>query len=210
MDESTIDAICWLSSVDFCTAAGGLGNGSLLIVAGIRVAETTAQSASLWAIRIALGLMVLVFAMEIRGRTSTDRSTASMWLVGALLSLCHSLGSLATFHQGSQSKAFEATAQQTEELLGVGFGAGLFVNYAFVTVWLIDAFFRILLPSIYNQLPKVYRYCTNGFLIFIAINGAIVFQSGWVRGMGLACLTMLLLLSWQRRNGVCCGGTPSL
>ncbi len=201
MDESTIDSVYWLDCIDFCTCDGLLGIGDGL-VAGTRVAETPAESASLWAIRIALGLMVLVFAFEIRGGKSTDRTTASLWLVGALLSLCHSLGSLATFHHGSQLMAIEATAQQTQELIGIRFGAGLFVNYAFDLVWIVDATVRMISPAIYNKMPKAYRYCTNGFLIFIAINGAIVFQSGWIRAIGLACVAMLLMLSLQRSNAL--------
>ena len=196
MDESTIASIFRHVVVDFCS--------DWLVVAGTRVAETPAQAAAIWAIRIALGLMVLVLAIEIRGGKSTDRSTASLWLIGALLSLYHSLGSIATFYHGSQSMAFEATAQQTEELLGIRFGAGLFVNYAFVLIWLVDALFRCASPASYRQLPIEYSYCIKGFLIFIAINGAIVFQSGWIRGIGLACVALLLMLSLQRRKALRC------
>jgi len=98
--------------------------------------------------------------------------------------------------------AIEATAQQTQELIGIRFGAGLFVNYAFDLVWIVDATVRMISPAIYNKMPKAYRYCTNGFLIFIAINGAIVFQSGWIRAIGLACVAMLLMLSLQRSNAL--------
>ncbi len=96
--------------------------------------------------------------------------------------------------------AIEATAQQTQELIGIRFGAGLFVNYAFDLVWLVDAMVRMISPGIYSKIPKAYRYCTNSFLIFMAINGAIVFQSGCIRAIGLACVGMLLLLSLQRRK----------
>ena len=200
MDESTIATICWLDSIDFRSCLGRLTMGDWFVVAGTRVAETPAELASIWAIRIALGLMFLVFAIDIHGRKSTDRLTAILWLVGALLSMYHSLGSIATIYHGSQTMAFEATAQETEELLGIRFGAGLYVNYAFVFVWLVDALIRVVSPAIYRQLPKAYRYFTNGFLIFIAINGAIVFQSGWIRGIGLACVAMLLILSlWSSK-----------
>ena len=199
MDESTMDPLYWPDCVDFCTCDGRLGIG-VWLMAGTRVAETPAESASLWAIRIALGLMVLVFAIEIRGGKSTDRTTASLWLVGALLALGHSLGALATFHHGSHLLAMKATAQQTHELLGIRFGAGLFVNYAFDLVWLVDAMIRMISPAIYSKLPNAYRYCTNGFLIFIAINGAIVFQSDWIRAIGLVGVGILLVLSWQRRK----------
>ena len=84
--------------------------------------------------------------------------------------------------------------QQTAELLGFRFGAGLYVNYAFVAIWLFDAVVRIAMPIKYEQFPKLYGRLVYAFLIFIAINGAIVFKSGTVRIVGIASLSILLLM----------------
>ncbi len=56
MDESTIDSLYWPDCIDFCTCDSQLRIGDWL-VAATRVAETPAELASLWAIRIALGLI---------------------------------------------------------------------------------------------------------------------------------------------------------
>jgi hypothetical protein len=165
-----------------------------LLVVTTQLPENALQTASLWAIRLAMLLLVLVLAAEILGKKKTNPAWASLWLLGAILSLCHSLGALIAFHHSSQAEALESTAQQTAELLGFRFGAGLYVNYAFVAIWLFDAILRLSLPIKYEQFPKIYGCFVYSFLIFIAINGAIVFKSGTVRTVGIASLLILLLL----------------
>ena len=51
------------------------------------VATTLAESFSLWAIRIAMILMVVVFVAELRGAKSTNRVVAMIWLLGAMRSV---------------------------------------------------------------------------------------------------------------------------
>lgn len=156
---------------------------------------------SLWAIRVSMILMVVVLAAEMRGAKSTNLAIALLWLTGAMLALVHSIGALLTFHQGSQLAAYESTAKQTEQLLGFRFGAGLYVNYLFVIVWQADAAFRLLMPKRYPDFPSWIRYGVTGFLVFIAINGAIVFQGGVTRYVGIGCLLFLGALAWTKRFG---------
>jgi disulfide bond formation protein DsbB len=168
-----------------------------------RVASTAAESASVWAIRIALLLMLVVLIAEAQGKWRTHRAWASLWLAGAVLSLCHSLGSIATFHHGSQSDAIESTAQQTEDLLGFRFGAGLFFNYVFVVVWLIDGSCCVFMPERYRQLPRGIKTSITAFLVFIAFNGAIVFQQGWMRWLGMLGVVIWLgaIFDYRSRRG---------
>jgi len=166
------------------------------------VATTLAETASLWAIRISMILMVLVFGAELRGAKPTGIVIAQLWCLGALFALAHSTGAMLTFHHGSQEAALESTARQTEQVVGLRIGAGLYVNYLFVFVWHVDAALRLLVPNHYARFPNSYRYWVIGFLIFIAINGAIVFQSGVTRYVGIACLAILgtFVLRRDRKN----------
>ena len=153
---------------------------------------------SLWAIRISLLLLVGCLSSELLGVAKTNRRLSGIWLIGAILALCHSIGALFAFHHGSHTEAFESTAQQTQELMGFRFGAGLYVNYVFVAVWLCDALLRQITPIRYASFPKAYHYSINAFLLFIAVNGAIVFKSGWVRGIGIFLVCILMALAWRR------------
>jgi hypothetical protein len=161
---------------------------------------TNGQRVSLWCIRCSILFLVVAFGRQLTGRPKTERLNATIWLIGALFAAAHSLGSLATFHHFSQAEAFESTAQQTQDLLGFRFGAGLYVNYVFVVVWLFDALFRMFQRDRYQQLPTWYHYSVEGFLAFIAINGTIVFKSGWLRWTAIACIAVLIGLAWRNHR----------
>jgi hypothetical protein len=164
------------------------------------VATNAFQSLSLWSIRLAMICLVACLALEILGVRRVDRRLSALWLLGALFSFGHSLGAFGAFHHFDHAEALESTATQTEAFLGVRVGAGLYVNYVFVAVWLWDASARMTAPQWYARLPAATTWIVYGFLIFIAINGTIVFKSGLIRGLGIACLVGLLLLWWQRKR----------
>ncbi len=162
------------------------------------VAENLGEHLSLWAIRLALLAMFAAFALQLRGASETSNLVRSVWLCGALCAFLHSVGSLFTFHAGSHQEAFDSTARQTEELLGVAFGIGLYVNYVFVAVWFGDAALRWIRRDFYCSLPGWYRTMVYGFLGFIAVNGTIVFKAGWIRVVALAAIASLVFLWWKR------------
>ena len=160
----------------------------------VEMAETWGEHASLWAIRFAMLSMVIVFAMQLSGAREVSNKVRTVWLVGAICALLHSVGALVAFHAGSHQEAFESTAQQTEELLGIAVGFGLYVNYLFVLVWLSDALCRWLRKDFYTSLPFWYRWAVYAFLSFIAVNGTIVFKGGWIRWIGLGAIVYLVVI----------------
>jgi hypothetical protein len=137
-------------------------------------------------------LLVVCLGLELRGWTKTSRLLTTLWLLGAIAAFFHSLGALATFHHGSHAEALQSTAEQTEEMLGIAFAAGLYFNYVFVAAWLFDASWRIIAPANYLRLPAAYHFGLTGFLVFIAFNGAVVFKSGMFRWAGIASIAGLL------------------
>jgi len=116
------------------------------------------------------------------------------WLSGVICSLYHSIGALLAFHEGSHDAAFKSTAKQTEDMLGFSFGIGLYVNYLFVSVWLLDALFRFLKPEAYHKMGAYFHWTVYSFLSFIAINGTVVFKDGWIRWLTLAAITGLVAM----------------
>lgn len=172
-----------------------------LSFAEILIPETFGEHASIWAIRLAMILLVVGLGMELRGWPKTSPVLAKLWLLGAMAAFCHSLGALSTFHHGSHEEALKSTAEQTQELLGVPIAAGLYFNYVFVAAWLTDAIWRIAAPLRYQQLPTAYHIAVTGFLVFIAFNGAVVFKTGPFRWAGIASMAALASL-WllQKRS----------
>lgn len=100
-------------------------------------------------------------------------------------------------HEWSHERALEDTAQQTDELLGIRVGFGVYFNYLFVSLWLADAFWLLVFPASYFARTPNWNRWIYGYLIFIAINGAIVFESGLIRWVSLVLLVMLLI-QWRQ------------
>jgi hypothetical protein len=159
--------------------------------AEILVPHTVGEHASIWAIRLAMMVLVMCLGLEIRGWPKTSPLLSNLWLFGAIAAFCHSLGALTTFHHGSHAEALKSTADQTQELLGVPIAAGLYFNYIFVATWFADAIWRIVAPMRYQRLPPAYHLVVTGFLVFIAFNGAVVFKTGPFRWAGIASVVVL-------------------
>ena len=174
--------------------------------------ENLESIVTIWTIRVSMICMFAAFALRLvspvattGGSKETDRESVSMigarnlWLLGSLFSLLHAIAAMGFFHQWSHAMAFEDTARQTQSLLGVRVGVGIYFNYVFVLIWLADAMWWIGQPNSYENRISWINCTVYGFLIFIAINGTIVFETGIVRWVSLAALVVLLVLAIQKR-----------
>ena len=94
--------------------------------------------------------------------------------------------------------AYADTAQQTQELFGLNWGGGLFINYALLLAWIVDIawWWRSGLDS-YRKRPWPLIAAWHGVIIFIIFNATVVFGDGVVRWLGLA-ICLLLTLTWLR------------
>ena len=92
------------------------------------------------------------------------------------------------------------TARQTEEALGLRVGAGVYANYAFLAVWIADAFWWWLWPASFRGRPRALDAAIRLFLLFMFVNGAIVFARGPVRIAGVAVVAALAA-AWYGRRG---------
>ena len=155
-----------------------------------------------WTIRGALICMVLFFAMRISNRKlqgTTLELAKSAWLIGSLLSLLHGLATMAYYHQFQHALAYQDTAQQTEQAIGVAVGIGIWLNYLFIIVWILDALWMNGLAKGYFSRLRAFNWMIYGFLGFIAFNGAIVFESGPVRWVGILAILVLVVI-WKTRD----------
>jgi hypothetical protein len=129
--------------------------------------------------------------------TSRGGAARAFWTAGATLAIIHVALAFHVHHAWSHDSAFTETARQTRELLGVTFGGGVFVNYAFLAVWLADAAWWWLAPAKYAGRPRALDSAVRAFLLFIFFNGAIVFGKGPVRVAGLVSLAVLAAAWWR-------------
>jgi hypothetical protein len=130
-----------------------------------------------------------------------------LWLTGAALAWVHVALAFHFRHGWSHASAFAETARQTEELFGYRVGAGVFVNYAFLAVWGVDALWWWLRPASFVDRPRAVDAAVRAFLVFMFVNGAILFARGPVRVLGALCL-LALGVAWHTSPEAASGVRP--
>ena len=153
--------------------------------------------ATIWVAIVVYAIGSVVFALA-RGRSRWDSVTRVLWTIAVLSLVGHFISAYQFYHHWSHNSAYLDTARQTDEVIGLNWGGGLFINYAFLTIWTIDVSWWWLrgLAS-YRSRPWPVVAAWHGFLIFILFNAMVVFKDGPTRWVGLV-ICMVLLLSWAR------------
>ncbi|MGH9905129.1 MAG: hypothetical protein ACRD8U_06025, partial [Pyrinomonadaceae bacterium] len=88
------------------------------------------------------------------------------------------------------------TARQTEEVVGLNWGAGLFINYAVLITWIVDiGWWWVGGINSYQRRRWLLVALWHVSLVFIIFNATVVFTGGLVRWLGLA-ISLCLVLTW--------------
>jgi hypothetical protein len=132
------------------------------------------------------------------------------WTAGAALALIHSVAAFGAFYQWSHDTARVSTAEQTAAVTGIPFSGGIYVNYAFLAVWLGDAAWWWMSPQGYDRRPPLISFAVRGFIFFIIVNGAVVFADGWARIVGLVSSAAVVITwsakLWSHRGAISTAG----
>ena len=159
--------------------------------------------ATIWVAIVAYAIGSVVFALA-RGRSRWDSGTRVLWTIAVLSLVGHFICAYQFYHHWSHESAYVDTARQTDEVIGLDWGGGLFINYAFLAIWTIDVLWWWLRGiASYRTRPWPLVAAWHGFMIFILFNAMVVFKDGPTRWVGLV-ICLVLLLSWARiaRHGL--------
>lgn len=141
----------------------------------------------------AIGSALLVFA---RNRSQWLSAARAAWTIGCISLVAHFIFAFQFYHNWSHALAYRDTARQTEEVVGLNWGGGLFINYAVLAGWIVDIgwwWLHGINSYLTRRWPLVLLW--HAFLIFIIFNATVVFKSGIVRWAGLA-ISLCLVASW--------------
>ena len=129
---------------------------------------------------------------------------------GAGLALCviHIAVAMGSVHGWSHAAATAATALQTESVYGWRWGGGVFVNYLFVMVWAMDAWWRTHASESAVE-SRAVRWALRTFYAIVIFNAAVVFARGSMRVAG-GVLVVALLLAWRPHARPTHGFAPAL
>lgn len=156
-----------------------------------------------WTIRLALVCLVAYLAGRLLGygdstnQTPVERNMFAalrwIWTIGCVLFVTHVACAFQFTHHWSHTHAWDHTAAETQRMLGFSFGNGIYFSYLFLLLWVTDVaclWLAVQRPG--WVLAPVYL-----FLFFIALNGAIVFEEGPTRPVGIVILVALApVLGW--------------
>ena len=109
---------------------------------------------------------------------------------GAILAIIHVLIALGSTYGWDHDLAVQETARQAAEVYGFAWRGSIYVSYAFLVVWAIDAW----------RGPLITRsWLVRAFFLLIIVNGAVVFASPIGRVPGVA-VVVALIWAWRRNR----------
>jgi hypothetical protein len=127
------------------------------------------------------------------------RLARTLWTAGVLLAAVHAAAAMHLVHGWDHDAALEATARQTAAVVGLDWGGGLYVNYAFVVLWLWDAASWWMAPAARAARPRWHSAALSSVFLFMFVNGAIVFAAGIGRAVGTAAV-LTVAAAWYLRS----------
>lgn len=126
-----------------------------------------------------------------------ERRARALFTLGGLGLALHTGLALHLRHAWSQGDALREIARQTQEVTGVAFSFGLFVNYAFLAFWAAEVLWWWRSPAGYEQRPATLAWASRAVFLFMFVNGAIVFGRGPVRAFGVV-MVLAVFSAWYR------------
>ena len=101
------------------------------------------------------------------------------WTAGGMLLAIHSVLAFQQVHHWSHAAAVEETARQTEAVMGLNWGGGIWFNYAMITLWLADIGWLWWRPT--GEFGARRRHPLRWFLAGMWLNGAVIFAHSPLR-----------------------------
>lgn len=157
-----------------------------------------AHPLTLWLARASVAFYAAAVLIAVSGRTTTERNFRrwrAAWSAACLLLIVHVLAAFHFEHGWSHSAALEHTAEQTARVTGINWGGGLYFNYAFLVLWLVDV---AVLWTVSSKIPSRLRRSTDLACIFMVFNATVVFGPRW--WIGPVIIVGLIAVQVRRRR----------
>jgi hypothetical protein len=165
---------------------------------GVKRQMTNAElltRATIWLTIIAYAIGSAFFALPEKVRWR-DHATRLAWTIGCISLIAHLVCAFQFYHGWSHSAAYLDTARQTDSVVGLNWGGGLFINYGLLVAWMADlAWWWLSGLNSYRNRSWPLIAAWHSFLIFIIFNATVVFKDGVVRWLGLG-FCILLVFMW--------------
>lgn len=156
----------------------------------------------IWSIRIAVicYLARLILAKcRVVGRVPA-RAEAVVWTVGCIAYVVHVIAAFSIAHDWSHNKAWEFTAIETQRMVGIRRGDGVWVNYAFTLIWLVDVFRVVRAANEKRTTNSRIDVGVHLLFAFIIFSATVVFGPSLYRYLAIPVGFLLLLVGRSGRS----------
>ena len=156
-----------------------------------------------WTIRLALGAYAGSLAIRLCApdRPAGKRAlhlARGLWTAGCLLLWLHVACAFHVYHHWSHAEAWEHTRRETAAVAGVNWGGGIYFNYLLMLLWTADLGWWWCSEPTWRTRSAWWGGVLQAYLAFIILNATVVFETGPVRWVALAC-TLGLSAAWLAR-----------
>ena len=154
-----------------------------------------------WLIRLTIWVTVVAWLLRVfieasgRSFAMRDRVIRWTWLIGALACVAHVIAAMGFGHCWSLANAMRHTAMETRRVFNVELPWSVFVNFAFVGLWLVDAVreFRS------RELPSL-GPVRHGIWLTMMVNGTVVFGPRYWTWIAIVCVAAFAVTMVRRRH----------
>jgi hypothetical protein len=126
-------------------------------------------------------------------------------LAGCAIAAVHVVIAMDSRYHWDHAALIAATARQTNDVFGVNWGGGAYLNYVFIAAWALEIAWWRIAPSRYASRPPAVTWAVRAFFFVMILNAAVVFAGGWRRAAGVILVLLLAAIWWPARPRV----TPS-
>lgn len=154
-----------------------------------------------WLIRLTIWLAVTAWfarvLIEASGRSfaSRDRVIRWSWLIGALACVAHVVAAMGIGHCWSLANAMRHTAMETRRVFQVELPSSIFVNFAFVAFWLVDA-----VREFRSRDLRPLGAARHGIWLTMMLNGTVIFGPRYWTWLALFAVSAVAIIKWRSRS----------
>ncbi|MEX1229279.1 MAG: hypothetical protein WEB58_03510 [Planctomycetaceae bacterium] len=115
------------------------------------------------------------------------------WTFGGAMCVVHVACTFEFAHDWSHTAAWNHTDQRMRELLGWGWGGGVYVNYVFTLAWLADVAWWWADPTGHRVKLRPVRIALHALFFVVIVNATVVFGPPFWIGVAIAFALLMLL-----------------
>lgn len=156
--------------------------------------------AVLWTARLCVGCYLLRYVVAAGGAERARQRERLLWTAGWGILVVHTVAVFAFVHGWSHAAAVAHTARQTEELLGISFGGGVWFNYATIVVWGADVarlWRREQNPGIFPNPWVLWSVTVHAYLAMIVVSATVVFGPKFWWGVAAVFVALVIVARFR-------------